>query len=357
MAWVETTLGEVLPFKYGKNLPAGKRSHSGEFDVVTSAGVVDSHSKPFVNQPSIVIGRKGTIGSLTYCADPCWPSDTTFYTTGSDFFDLRFGYYFLQTLPLTAMNNDSAVPGLNRGEAEALPVRIPNLSKQKHISSILGSLDDKIAANHSAVESAERLIDAVICEKASTTKAVTIAEELVLHYGKSLPASKRVPGGIPVVGSGGVGGWHSSSLVGEPTIVVGRKGTIGALHWIDGPSFPIDTTFWVESKRLPIRFIYSLLKLVDFSGANTDSAVPGLNRSVAYEKSLPFISDEAVSELLPEVSTLDALCSQLRRETKSLANTRDELLPLLMSGKITVKEAGQEAVAAGAHIPSQDGEA
>lgn len=274
----------------------------------------------------------------------------------------EFAYYFAidPTIHDLAVSLMTGTSGRQRVDVRAFSeteVRIPNLETQRAISSVLGSLDDKIAANNSAVESAERLIDTVICKRASTTKAVTIANELVLHYGKSLPASKRVPGGIPVVGSGGVGGWHSSSLVEKPTIVVGRKGTIGALHWIDGPSFPIDTTFWVESKRLPIRFIYSLLKLVDFSGANTDSAVPGLNRSVAYEKSLPFISDEAVSELLPEVSTLDALCSQLRRETQSLANTRDELLPLLMSGKITVKEAGQEAVAAGAHTPSQEGEA
>ena len=43
-------------------------------------------------------------------------------------------------------------------------------------------------------------------------------------------------------------------------------------------------------------------------------------------------------------------------ENITLAKTRDELLPLLMSGKISVKEAGQEAAAAGAQIPSEENE-
>ena len=57
------------------------------------------------------------------------------------------------------------------------------------------------------------------------------------------------------------------------------------------------------------------------------------------------------------------LLDELHREALSLtsqnitlAKTRDELLPLLMSGKITVREAGQEAAAVGAQIPSEENE-
>lgn len=357
MEWIETTLGEMFPFKYGKNLPAAKRSHAGEFDVVTSAGIVDSHSESLVDEPSIVIGRKGTVGSLTFCPAPCWPTDTAFYTTGSDATDLRFGYYFLHTLPLAEMNNDSAVPGLNRTEAEALPIRIPQLTAQVRIGEVLGSIDDKIAANQRAITTAEELMNAVVLEKVRKGRMSTIGAELVLNYGKSLPAKNRAPGEIPVLGSGGIVGSHSAPLVENPTIVVGRKGTIGALHWLNGPSFPIDTTFWVETKRLPIRILYWLLKLVDFSSANTDSAVPGLNRSVAYEMPLPFLSDKDAAEIEPTVENLDLIGTQLQSENLTLTKTRDELLPLLMSGKISVTEAGEEAIAAGVRALDEESEA
>ena len=54
--------------------------------------------------------------------------------------------------------------------------------------------------------------------------------------------------------------------------------------------------------------------------------------------------------------SLWANASALEKENMILAKTRDELLPLLMSGKITVKEAGQEAAAAGAQISSEENE-
>lgn len=274
-------------------------------------------------------------------------------------YDQRFVYYSILTVVdhFADIAGGSATPILNKSAFSEIRIPVAPIDTQKGIALVLGTLDDKIAADTSAMCMAEQLIDALVYENVSTSCSVSIADELILHYGKSLPASKRVPGQIPVVGSGGIVGWHSSPLIEDPTVVVGRKGSIGALHWIDSSSFPIDTTFWVQPTRLPTRILYSLLKLVDFSGSNTDSAVPGLNRSVAYEMPLPFISEEAVAAVWDQVSSLDALCSHLKREVACLTKTRDELLPLLMSGKITVREAEQEAATAGADIAGEESEA
>lgn len=344
-------LSEYLTFANGRTSPP--RSDNGDYPVYGANGPIGNCDTPNLSGPAIVIGRVGSYcGNVQYVCGDFWATDNTIVATPLNSDE---GYYwkgFLKNFDPRRLARGSGQPLVTQADLKQITVNPPPRSIRVALSQVLRSLDDKIAANNAAVESAEELVDTVIRKKISTAKSVTIADELVLHYGKSLPASKRVPGPIPVVGSGGISGWHSSFLVEEPTIVLGRKGTIGALHWIDGPSFPIDTVFWVESKRLPIRFIYSLLKLVDFSGANTDTAVPGLNRSVAYEMRLPFISDEAVAALLPEVSALDAICTQLRRETQILTKTRDELLPLLMSGKITVRE----AAAAGAHVPSEENE-
>ena len=69
---------------------------------------------------------------------------------------------------------------------------------------------------------------------------------------------------------------------------------------------------------------------------------------------------------IPEIemdSTDSSLLDELHREALTLTNqnitlakTRDELLPLLMSGKISVRESGQEAAAAGAQVPSEENE-
>ena len=76
--WAETNVGQFSPFSYGKNLPAEKR-RPGTVPVVSSAGVSGAHDEPLVPSKEIVIGRKGTVGSLTYCDKPFWLIDTAFF--------------------------------------------------------------------------------------------------------------------------------------------------------------------------------------------------------------------------------------------------------------------------------------
>ena len=74
----------------------------------------------------------------------------------------------------------------------------------------------------------------------------------------------------------------------------------------------------------------------------------------AYETLWP--NGEQLSNFGSRTTPLLDFAGKLRDEAQTLAKTRDELLPLLMSGKISVREAGQEAAAAGAQIPSEENE-
>ena len=103
-----------------------------------------------------------------------------------------------------------------------------------------------------------------------------------LKYGKSLRASDRHSGQVPVYGSGGITGWHDEAIVNHPTVIVGRKGSVGTLYWEDRPSFPIDTTFFVSPKAVPLTFCYYTMIGLGLDQLNTDAAVPGLNRDNAY---------------------------------------------------------------------------
>ena len=142
--WSTTTVGEFCPFKYGKGLPERDRK-PGRYGVYSSAGLVGSHEAAFVNSSGVVIGRKGTVGSVTYSAEPFWPIDTAFYVEDQPAVrDIRFTYYLLKTLDLHLMNTDSAVPGLNRENAHALEVRVPSIQMQKIIADFLKHLDDRI---------------------------------------------------------------------------------------------------------------------------------------------------------------------------------------------------------------------
>jgi len=118
---------------------------------------------------------------------------------------------------------------------------------------------------------------------ATNWKQTRLGNELELLYGKGLPASARVPGGVPVYGSNGVVGLHHKSLVDGPGIIVGRKGSVGEVAFSDGPFWPIDTTYYVSNRGgNSWRFLYFLLRHLELTELNSHSTVPGLNRESVY---------------------------------------------------------------------------
>ena len=101
-------------------------------------------------------------------------------------------------------------------------------------------------------------------------------------YGKGLPKDKRIPGPVRVYGSNGVVGSHSEALVPDPAVIVGRKGSVGEVHLSEGPSWPIDTAFYVQgSDKADLHFLFYLLQTLPIT-SNSDSAVPGLSREYAH---------------------------------------------------------------------------
>ena len=228
------------------------------------------------------------------------------------------------------------------------PITLPPLSQQNAIASILRSLDDKIAGNDKIISCSSSLSELAVKKiLVETEKTTTLGEEVILNYGKSLPVKSRIQGNVVVVGSGGIIGTHNEALLITPSIIIGRKGSIGTIYWLDKPSFPIDTTFWVKSKRLPLEFVFYLLKTIDFSGLNTDSAVPGLNRNHAYDIKVPSVTDKQAKSVIERLQVFTRMISTLQQENQTLARTRDELLPLLMSGKITVRDAEEASAEVG----------
>ena len=135
-------------------------------------------------------------------------------------------------------------------------------------------------------------------------------------YGKSLPAHSRRPGSVPVFGSAGRVGSHDEALVRGPGVIVGRKGTVGAVHWSDDDFYPIDTTYYVVPKNehdLRCRYVYYLLNTLSLRNMNTDSAVPGLNRSNALSLLVAIAPSAQQDSIVDILSAYDRLIENNRR--------------------------------------------
>ena len=143
-------------------------------------------------------------------------------------------------------------------------------------------------------------------------------------YGKGLPKAKRISGNVPVYGSNGIVGMHSESFVSQPAVIIGRKGSVGEVHLANGPSWPIDTAFFVlGSKEVDLHFLYYLLKTLPIT-SNSDSAVPGLNRDFAHslEIRVPDIHGQiAIGEVLSSLDKKIAANNALSKTLEEIAQT------------------------------------
>lgn len=128
--WRWVRLEEVAAVKYGKAKPKG----DGDVPVVGSGGVYSLTSKPLVENPTIVIGRKGSAGSVALFEQPCWPSDTTFFLEWSTI-DLypRFVFYALLNSPFFTDRAKSTLPTLQRQDIEGYLIPHPPLAEQQRI--------------------------------------------------------------------------------------------------------------------------------------------------------------------------------------------------------------------------------
>ena len=160
--WREGTLGDVIELIYGKGLKKETRTGTG-YPVIGSSGVVGYHSEFLVEGPGIVIGRKGTLGKVSYLWDNFFPIDTTYYIKSKvESAGLLYEYFLLKTLNFEEMNTDSAVPGLNRDIALSMEINIAPLEKLNGFNQFTSTFMDKLRENTKQIRTLEKLRDTLL---------------------------------------------------------------------------------------------------------------------------------------------------------------------------------------------------
>ena len=162
--WRWVRLGELFKLEYGVSLPERDRT-PGEVPVIGSAGVVGSHNKAAVVGPGIVVGRKGSIGTVTWVDNDFVPIDTTYVAVPTeDKADLRWTYHLLSNENLSKMNRATGVPGLNRNDVYAMRRAVPPLAEQRTIAAVLDSIDEAIEGTEEVIAATEALRDSLLHE-------------------------------------------------------------------------------------------------------------------------------------------------------------------------------------------------
>jgi len=143
-SWNFTKLGNVLQLEYGEGLVEEKRSNSG-YAVYGSGGLIGYHKEFLKKGPGIIVARKGSLGNVFFVLDSFWAIDTVYYITKEQTTeDLHFLFYLLQHIHLENYAIVTAQPGISREEVYTIYVKIPPISEQQKIASILSNVDFQI---------------------------------------------------------------------------------------------------------------------------------------------------------------------------------------------------------------------
>jgi type I restriction enzyme S subunit len=312
------------------------------------------------------VGRKGSVGEVVYSRGDFWPIDTTYYVVNKGEHDWRYLFHLLTSLGLTELNSHSAIPGLNRESVYSIPASFPSKDRQRQAALVLDTVEQSreldettvqvaLALKHAAMTSlftrglrGETARETEIGPVPSTWTVGRLGDFAEFQRGFDITKGEQTAtGDVPVVSSGGIKSFHDVAAAPGPGVVIGRKGSIGTVHYIASDYWPHDTTLWCTDFRgnLP-KFVYYRLQLLDMKRLDSGAANPALNRNFLHAE---LISWPGVDEQADIVALLDAFDQKIelhQRRCEVLHELFRALLHRIMADEIDVDDLDLRGLAA-----------
>ena len=355
-------LSDLATIKYGKNQKK-VLSESGNIPIYGTGGLMGFATTALYDKPSVLIGRKGTIGKVKYVEHPFWTVDTLFYTiVNTDIVLPKYLYYVMSLIDLNNYNEGTTIPSLRTETLNRLEFDIPSLEEQETILSCLNPIDEKIALNNAINNNLEQQAKALYKDwffdfspfssdgnLPDGWRLGTVGDIIQLHDSKRVPLSgaerDKMAKVYPYYGATSLMDYVDNYLFDGVYLLLGEDGTV-----VDSLGFPILQyvygQFWVNNHAHIItgKEGFSVEELyLFFCLTNIKSIVTGaVQQKVSQQnlKKVPAIipSKEALSAFDEIIQPIFAQIRNLRDENANLARLRDTLLPKLMSGELDVSD-------------------
>ncbi|WP_293815138.1 restriction endonuclease subunit S [Thiolapillus sp.] len=355
-------LGDVLRFKNGKSI---KPETEGEFPAYGSNGLIGG-SPEYREENTIIIGRVGAYcGSVAFCPGKFWASDNTIVAyPKDDAFDIRFLSYLLRDLNLNRWAGGAAQPLLTQTVLKQIEAPVPELRVQQKIAAILSAYDDLIENNLRRIKILEemarnlyrewfvkfrfpchakvRMVDSPLGKIPEGWEVVTLGELVNIPKGENITKKTIVPGDVPVV-AGGIAPayYHNAANTRNPVITISASGAnAGFVNLYYHDVWASDCSVIDLSATKHVYYFYLLLK-------DRQYEVTRLQRGAAqphvYPKDLMALDALSVPEEILEffarkIGPIFKMIKNMKEKNKNLHQTRDLLLPKLISGELDISE-------------------
>ncbi|RLT70952.1 restriction endonuclease subunit S [Parabacteroides sp. CH2-D42-20] len=148
-------LSDIVKIKNGKD---HKMLSNGKYPVLGSGGIMRYVDNFLYNKPSVLLPRKGTLDNIQYCDVPFWTVDTLYYTkVNTELANPYYLYRYLSLLDLSNLDSGTGVPSMTFDNYYGLKIFLPSIEKQTMIARVLQTLDKKIAVNRQINQNLEAM--------------------------------------------------------------------------------------------------------------------------------------------------------------------------------------------------------
>ena len=369
MKYKRYALSELAIIKYGKNQKK-VLSEDGNIPIYGTGGLIGYGTTVLYDKPSVLIGRKGTIGKVKYVEHPFWTIDTLFYTIiNTDIVTPKYLYYVMSLIDLNNYNEGTTIPSLRTETLNRLEFNIPSIEEQEILLSCLNPIDEKIelnnAINNNLLEQASTLFNSAIQQSTSVVYAElgSLAE---VKGGKRLPKGINLvttPNQHPYIRVRDLNNTVFASLsndyeyvddetqqsisryiVSTGDLLISIVGTIGltaiADHTLNKANLTENCVKLTNIKNVTPEYLLLFLRSSQGVEAISKGTVGAVQLKLPIKNiqsiAVPLLCDEELQSLNETLSTIFSQISANIVEMKKLADIRDTLLPKLMSGELDV---------------------
>ena len=321
----------------------GRYIEHGERNI-TEVGLKSCHTQ-LMPKNSVLFSSRAPIGYVAIAAKEMCTNQGFKSIIPNENTDSLFLYYLLKYNKdkIENMGSGTTFKEVSGTIMNNIVVSVPTDKQiQVKISSFLGVIDDKIEENEKINNNLEQQTQAIysrmfIEHRQESWSTGQLSDLISVKYGKD--HKKLADGNYPVYGSGGIIRYVEKPLHTGESVLIPRKGTLNNVIYVNEAFWSVDTMFYTEMLHPNIaKFVYHFVKSKDLASLNAGSAVPSMTTNILNAMQLYIPDEKTLDKFENIVSPMYSAMQENTKESKILANTRDTLLPKLMSGELDVSD-------------------
>lgn len=371
MKFKKYALSQLVTIKYGKNQKKVVSSEAS-IPIYGTGGLMGYATMCLYDKPSVLIGRKGTIGKVKYVEHPFWTVDTLFYTiVNTDIVIPKFLYYVMSQVDFNNYNEGTTIPSLRTETLYKLEFNIPPLDEQRRILSMLNPIEELMELNAHKNNNLEHLAQAIFkawfvdfepfggC-KPNDWITYSLGELCSCELGGTPSRNNHEywNGNIPWINSGEVNHFRvtkpseyiselglaksATKLLPAKTTVIAITGaTLGQISLLEIESCTNQSVIGVkQNDNMPYEFIYPFIKenISILLSHQTGGAQQHINKQNVESLDVTIPTPQIMKAYTNIVEPLYSLITSNCFEIVYLSDLLNSLLPKLMSGEIDVSD-------------------